>query len=55
MGRVGTGEVSLQATWERGGQILSHHGGSQVSTGNRRGEQGELARGDKKARGMNAL
>jgi hypothetical protein len=29
--RVGSGEVSLQATWERGGRILSQLGGFQVS------------------------
>jgi hypothetical protein len=34
----GNGEVSLRATWERGGRILSHLGGFQVS---REGEKGE--------------
>ncbi len=32
----GNGEVSLRATWERGGRILSQQGGFQVS---REGEQ----------------
>ncbi len=49
--RVGTGEVSLQATWDRGGRILSQLGGFQVSRRGLKGEQkggkGELARGDK--------
>jgi hypothetical protein len=35
----GNGEVSLQATWERGGQILSQQGGFQVSRGGQKGEQ----------------
>ncbi len=39
----GNGEVSLRATWERGGRILSHLGGFQVS---RKGEQRE-AKGSK--------
>ncbi len=49
----GNGEVSLQATWERGGRILSQQGGFQVSReglergakGNQQGEkkQGECA------------
>jgi hypothetical protein len=34
----GNGEVSLRATWERGGRILSRLGGFQVS---REGEKGE--------------
>ncbi len=49
--RVGSREVSLQATWDRGGRILSQLGGFQVSRrgpkGEQRGRQGELARGDK--------
>jgi hypothetical protein len=37
-GGSGNGEVSLRATWERGGRILSQLGGFQVS---REGEKGE--------------
>ncbi len=33
------GDVSLRATWERGGRILSQQGGFQVSEGGRTGEQ----------------
>ncbi len=57
--RVGTGEVSLQATWDRGGRILSQLGGFQVSRRGLKGEQGEtkgitkgISKGRKKARGM---
>jgi hypothetical protein len=50
--RVGTGEVSLQATWDRGGRILSQLGGFQVSRRGlkrgARGDKGESARGEKK-------
>ena len=35
----GNGEVSLRATWERGGRILSQQGGFQVSGGWKTGEQ----------------
>jgi hypothetical protein len=31
MSQVRNGEVSLRATWERGGRILSQQGGFQVS------------------------
>jgi hypothetical protein len=37
----GNGEVSLRATWERGGRILSQLGGFQVSREGEKGEQGE--------------
>ncbi len=48
--REGNGEVSLRATWERGGRILKQQGGFQVSgEGLNRGARG--ARGEK-ARGM---
>jgi hypothetical protein len=48
-GKGGSGEVSLQATWDRGGQILSQLGGFQVSRrGPKRGNKGESARGDEK-------
>ncbi len=39
--RVGTGEVSLQATWDRGGRILSQLGGFQVSRRGLKGKKGE--------------
>ncbi len=47
--RVGTGEVSLQATWERDGRILSQLGRFQVSRrglkreqrGTKQSQQGE--------------
>jgi hypothetical protein len=35
----GNGEVSLRATWERGGRILSQQGGFQVSGEGQKGEQ----------------
>ncbi len=37
---VGTGEVSLQATWDRGGPILSQLGGFQVSRKGWKGSKG---------------
>ncbi len=43
----GNGEGSLQANGDQGGWILSQLGGFQVSEGDRKGEQGELARGIK--------
>ncbi len=47
--RVETGEVSWQATWDRGGRILSQLGGFQVSRkGVKGGSKGESAKGDKK-------
>jgi hypothetical protein len=33
MGRDGNGEISLRATWDQGGRILSQQGGFQVSKG----------------------
>ncbi len=33
MGRDGNGEISLWATWDQGGRILSQQGGFQVSRG----------------------
>jgi hypothetical protein len=38
MGRDGD-EISLRATWDQGGQILSQQGGFQVSKGAEKGEQ----------------
>jgi hypothetical protein len=37
----GNREVSLRATWERGGRILSQQGGFQVSRKGSKGEQRE--------------
>jgi hypothetical protein len=48
MGRDGDEKISLRATWDQGGQILSQQGGFQVSKGNQEREQKESARGDKK-------
>ncbi len=46
------GEVSLQATWDPGGQILSQLGGFQVSRkGVRKGSKGRSARGEEKSKG----
>ncbi len=46
------GEVSLRATWERGGRILSQQGGFQVSReGLERGAKGNQ-QGEKEAREM---
>ncbi len=46
--RGGNEEISLRATWERGGRILSQQGGFQGSKGDQKGEQRILAGGDKK-------
>jgi hypothetical protein len=48
MGRDGNGEISLQATWDQGGRILSQQGGFQVSKGEQEGSKGKSARGSKK-------
>ncbi len=42
MGRIEEGEVSLQATWDQAGRILSQQGGFQVS----KGEQERGAKGN---------
>jgi hypothetical protein len=39
MGRDGDEEISLRATWDQGGRILSQKGGFQVSKGAEKGEQ----------------
>ncbi len=52
--RVGPGEVSLQATWDQGGRILSQLGGFQVSRrGLKEGQRGtkRSQQGGIKARG----
>ncbi len=51
MGRDGDDEISLRATWDQGGQILSQQGGFQVSKGDKeRGakgnQQGEKEQGE---------
>ncbi len=43
----GNGEVSLRATWERGGRILSQQGGFQVSREGGKGSKRESARGER--------
>jgi hypothetical protein len=50
MGRDGDEEISLRATWDQGGRILSQQGGFQVSKGAKKGEQegdqqGEMSKG----------
>jgi hypothetical protein len=53
-GKGGSGEVSLQATWDRGGRILSQLGGFQVSERGSKGEQRETkgnSKGSKKKQG----
>jgi hypothetical protein len=44
----GNGEVSLRATWEQGGQILSQQGGFQVRREGWKGEQKGVSKGRKK-------
>ncbi len=44
----GNGEVSLRATWVRGGWILSQQGGFQVSKGDTNGEQRGMEKSKKK-------
>ncbi len=39
MGRDGDDEISLRATWDQGGWILSQQGGFQVSERTKKGEQ----------------
>jgi hypothetical protein len=45
MGRDGNGEISLRATWDQGGRILSQQGGFQVSKGEQKREQREISKG----------
>jgi hypothetical protein len=45
MGRDGNGEISLRATWDQGGRVLSQQGGFQVSKGEWKGEQREVSKG----------
>ncbi len=51
MGRDGDEEISLRATWDQGGRILSQQGGFQVSKGAEKGgqkgnQQGENEQGE---------
>ncbi len=48
MGRDGNGEISLRATWDKGGRILSQQGGFQVSKREQKGEQRGVGKGKKK-------
>ncbi len=48
--RGGKWEVSLRATWERGGRILSQQGGFQVSKRGTNGSKGEQKRARSKGR-----
>jgi hypothetical protein len=50
MGRDGNEEISLRATWDQGGRILSQLGGFQVSKGVKKGEQKGLQHGEKNKR-----
>jgi hypothetical protein len=47
MGRDGNEKISLRATWDQGGRILSQQGGFQVSKRGQEREQKGSARGDK--------
>jgi hypothetical protein len=51
MGRDGNEEISLQATWDQGGRILSQQGGFQVSRRDQEREQKGISKGREKARG----
>jgi hypothetical protein len=46
------GEFSVRATWARGGQILSHQRGFQVSKGRQMGSKGEYKKGKAKSKGI---
>ncbi len=45
MGRDGNGEISLRASWDQGGQILSQQGRFQVSKREQKGEQKGISKG----------
>jgi hypothetical protein len=51
MGRDGYEEISLQATWDQGGRILSQQGGFQVSKRGQERKQKGISKGRQKARG----
>ncbi len=48
----GNGKISLRATWERGGRILSQQGGFQVSKGNEWGTKGTGEKGKQESKGI---
>jgi hypothetical protein len=48
MGRDGDEEISLRATWDQGGRILSQQGGFQASKRGQEREQKGISKGDKK-------
>ncbi len=48
----GNGKISLRATWERGGRILSQQGVFQVRKGDKWGAKGNEEKGSKEARGL---
>jgi hypothetical protein len=50
-GGDGDEEISLRATWDQGGRILSQQGGFQVSKRGQEREQKEISKGRQKARG----
>ncbi len=45
MGRDGDEEISLRATWDQGGRILSQQGGFQVSKGDQEREERGISKG----------
>ncbi len=45
MGRDGDEKISLRATWDQGGRILSQLGGFQVSKGDQEREQKGISKG----------
>ncbi len=47
MGRDGNDEISLRATWDQGGRILSQQGGFQVSEGEQERETKGNQQGEK--------
>ncbi len=51
MGRDGNEEISLRATWDQGGRILSQQGGFHVGRGNQEREQKGNQQGERKSKG----
>jgi hypothetical protein len=47
MGSDGNDEISLRATWDQGGRILTQQGGFQVSKGEQEREQKGINKGEK--------
>ncbi len=47
----GNGKISLRATWERGGRILSQPGGFQVSKEGQMGSKKGAKKGERKKQG----